>query len=167
VPPSAYEDEILRSLRRIVRAIDVHSRHLETHFGITGPQLVCLRVLASSGPMTASELARNVELSQATVTGIVDRLERRGCVVRRRDEKDRRRNNIAVLPAGKSLLAEAPSPLQTKFAQRLEALPEPNQAIIATMLEQIVRMMDAEDLDAAPLLSTAVLDGKATTGTGD
>ncbi len=161
---SSYEDAILRSLRRIVRAIDVHSRYLETQFGLTGPQLVCLRVLSARGPMTGSELAREVALSQATISGIVERLVRRQYVSRERDPTDRRRVNIAALDAGRSLLEAAPSPLQATFAKRLAALPPENQAVIATMLEQIVGMMDAEELDAAPVLAAGGIDGSAETG---
>lgn len=150
---TSLEDRVLRSLRRIVRAIDLHSRQLESQFGLTGPQLVCLRVVAQEGPLQPSELARRVDLSQGTVTGIVDRLVRRQYLSRRRDTKDRRRVTLSVLPAGRDLLVDAPSPLQTRFAERLAALPDPNQQVIATMLEQIVRMMDAEDLDAAPVLT--------------
>ena len=150
---STVEDRVLRSLRRIMRAIDLHSRQLESQFGLTGPQLVCLRVIQQEGPLQPSELARKVDLSQGTVSGIVDRLARRQYVSRRRDTKDRRRVTLSVLPAGSDLLADAPSPLQTRFAERLGALPGPNQQVIATMLEQIVRMMDAEDLDAAPVLT--------------
>ena len=150
---SLVEDRVLRSLRRIVRAIDLHSRQLESQFGLTGPQLVCLRVIAQDGPLQPSELARRVDLSQATVSGIVDRLARRQYLSRRRDTKDRRRVTLSILPAGRDLLADAPSPLQTRFAERLRALPDANQQILATMLEQIVHMMGAEDLEAAPVMT--------------
>lgn len=154
VPPSRFEEPILRSLRRIVRAIDLYSKQLESRYGLTGPQLVCLRAIANNGPMTPSELSRIVDLSQGTVTGIVDRLVRRQYVSRRRDAKDRRRVVLTVAKAGRDLLASAPSPLQTRFAQELEQLPEENQAIIATMLEQIVRMMGAQEIDAAAVLAS-------------
>ena len=98
------EDRVLRSLRRIVRAIDLHSRQLESQFGLTGPQLVCLRVIAHEGPLQPSELARRVDLSQGTVSGIVDRLARRQYISRRRGTKDRRRVTLSVLPAGRDLL---------------------------------------------------------------
>ena len=152
------EDRILRSLRRIVRAIDLHSRQLETQYGLTGPQLVCLRAIALHGPMTPGELARRVELSQGTVTGIIDRLARRQYVSRRRDAKDRRRVKLAALPAGRDLVTSAPSPLQTRFAKELDGLPPENRVMIATMLEQIVRMMGAEDLEAAPVLTRGATD---------
>ncbi len=150
---STVEDRVLRSLRRIMRAIDLHSRQLKSQFGLTGPQLVCLRVIGQEGPLQPSELARRVDLSQGTVSGIIDRLARRQYVSRRRGTKDRRRVTLSVLPAGRDLLADAPSPLQTQFAARLGALPDANQTGIATMLEQIVHMMDAADIDAAPLLT--------------
>ena len=136
-----------------MRAIDLHSRQLESHYGLTGPQLVALRSIAAEGPLTAGELSRRIELSQATVTGIVDRLVRRQYVSRRRDKKDRRRVLLTALPAGQDVIAAAPSPLQSRFAHELEQLPAENQSVIATMLEQIVRMMGAEGLDAAPVLT--------------
>ena len=160
VPPSRFEDPILRSLRRIVRAIDLYSKQLETQYGLTGPQLVCLRAIANAGPMTASELSRDVDLSQGTVSGIIDRLVRRQYVSRRRDAKDRRRVVLSVAQAGRDLLASAPSPLQTRFADELARLPEENQAVIATMLEQIVKMMGAQQLDAAPVLASGEVNPK-------
>ena len=74
---SEVKEDILRSLRRITRAIDLHSRHLAHTFGLTGPQLVCLRTVGARGKMTPSELAKQVSLSQATITGIIDRLAAR------------------------------------------------------------------------------------------
>ncbi|MCA9709379.1 MAG: winged helix-turn-helix transcriptional regulator [Myxococcales bacterium] len=158
VEQSAYEDRILRSLRRIIRAVDLHSRAIESQYGLTGPQLVCLRVIGTEGPLTPSALARHVDLSQATVTGIIGRLVKRQYVSRRRNARDRRRVTLSLLPAGRDLLREAPSPLQTRFAEQLAALPPENQLVISTMLEQIVRMMGAEDIEADPVLVAGSTD---------
>lgn len=148
------EDAILRALRRITRAIDLHSRWLANNFGLTIPQLVCLRTLATRGALTASELAHAVDLSQATVTGIVDRLVRRGLVTRDRDLVDRRRVVVEITEPGGQLLQSLPSPLQERFVSRLAELPAENQEVIRTVLEQVVRMMGAEALDAAPVLTS-------------
>lgn len=162
--PSEFEERILRSLRRIIRAVDLHSRAIESQYGLTGPQLVCMRVIGNEGPMTPSELARHVDLSQATVTGIIGRLVKRQYVSRRRSSKDRRRVTLSLLPAGRDLLQDAPSPLQTRFAERLAALPSENQMVISTMLEQIVRMMGAEEIDAAPVLVAGATAAPDVTG---
>jgi DNA-binding MarR family transcriptional regulator len=149
-----FEDDVLRALRRITRAIDLHSRHLALTYGLTGPQLVSLRVIAERGPLSPSQLAREVSLSQATITGIVDRLAARQLVTRERNERDRRVVTVAVTAAGSALIAAAPSPLQERFVERLHALSEEEQAIMRLTLNKIVRMMDGEDIDAAPMLTS-------------
>lgn len=148
------EEDILVSLRRITRAIDLHSRFLANTFGLTGPQLVCLRVVGRQASLTPSEIARQVALSQATVTGIVDRLATRQLLTRERSSTDRRHVSVAITDAGSALLADAPSALQEKFAQRLTKLSSEEREIIRLTLNKIVWMMDGEDIDAAPVLST-------------
>lgn len=157
---TSLEDEILRSLRRITRAIDLYSRKLAASFGLTGPQLVCLRALESNGPSTPSELSRFVDLSQATMTGILDRLESSGLVVRERNQKDRRRVSVSLTPAGEGLLQRAPSALQESLRARLSALPQADQIQISDTLRKVVEMMDAEALDAAALLTTGPADAR-------
>ncbi|MEA3428267.1 MAG: hypothetical protein U9Q84_03390, partial [Thermodesulfobacteriota bacterium] len=61
------EFRILRSLRRIIRAVDIHSRKLNIEFKITAPQKICLYWLARQGRMTLSELAKKVSLGVSTV----------------------------------------------------------------------------------------------------
>lgn len=152
---SPHADGILRSLRRISRAIDLYSRQLAARVGLTGPQLVCLRHLAQAGTMTPSRLAREVHLSQATVTGIVDRLASGGWVERKRGEVDRRLVTIELTERARDLLATAPSALHEPFLSRLDALPEDEQARVHGLLEQVVAMMDAQHL---PGTAIAVAD---------
>lgn len=151
------EDRILRSLRRISRAIDLHSKHLAATFGLTGPQLVCLRVVGRHKQLTPSELAQEVSLSKPTVTGIVDRLVTRQLLLRERTSKDRRLVTVRLTPAGEDLVSAAPSPLQERFAQRLSSLGDDERENISAALEKIVSMMDGEDIDAAPVLEAAVV----------
>ena len=77
-------DEVLVALRRIIRATDLHSRQLSKIAGLTAPQLLILQLLRQHTELTVGEVAQRVSLSQATVTTIIDRLEKRGFVKRER-----------------------------------------------------------------------------------
>ena len=148
-----FEDDVLRALRRISRAIDLHSRQLSTSFGLTVPQLVCLRVIGLRGPISPSQLASEVSLSQATITGIGDRLVARQLVLRERSTVDRRAVTLVLSEAGRALVNAAPSPLQERFVAQLAELSPEEREIIRLTLNKIVRLMGGEELDAAPLLT--------------
>jgi DNA-binding MarR family transcriptional regulator len=149
---SVSEEEILRSLRRIIRAVDLYSRKLMTQTGLSGPQVICLRQLAEHGPMQTSHLAEAVNLSSATVCGILNRLELRGLVLRQRQMEDRRRVLVSLSDAGQDTVDNAPPALHDTFLFKLRALPPDRQQAIRRTLTGIVEMMSADDLDAAPIL---------------
>lgn len=151
---SSTEERILSALRRITRAIDLHSRELARQYGLTAPQLICLRELAQGGPMLSGQLARQVSLSPATVTGILDRLERRELVVRQRRPEDKRQVVVRPTSRGRRLARKAPLPLHERFRRRLATLPPAKQRAIEATLLDIVEMMEASELEAAPLLTT-------------
>lgn len=158
-----FNESILRSLRRVSRAIDLYSRHLASKYKLTGPQLICLRALLNAGEMSSGKLAHEIHLSQATVTGILDRLEARELIQRRRDTIDKRRVLVSVTPAGNELVGRAPAPLHKQFADHLGRLSLDQQATIDQVLAQIVEMMSASDLDAAPVMTagpTTVVAGE-------
>lgn len=147
-----YGQRILRSLRKIIRAVDIHSRKLNQHFHITTPQLICLHCLYQEGPMTLSRLANEVSLGASTTNGIVDRLEAKGLLSRTRSRIDRRKVELAVTEAGQKLIQSAPVPLQDSFCDALRRLPELEQAAITLSLERVVELMGAEHFDTSPNL---------------
>lgn len=151
------EDEILAAIRRIVRAVDLRSRALIRGHQISGPQLVTLREVARLGPVPVSSLARAVRLGQPTVTGILGRLERDGLVRRERDEVDRRQVLCTVTPQGARVLGEAPSLLQDRFRRELSRLEEWERSQMLATLQRIAALMDADAIDAAPVLTTEAL----------
>jgi DNA-binding MarR family transcriptional regulator len=156
-----FDYRILQSLRKIIRAVDIHSRKLADGHDITAPQLVCLLAVVEKETSTTKELAQRVHLSPCTVVGILDRLEKKGLVKRLRDTVDRRVVNVMATAAGRTLANNAPSPLQEGLADALKRLSEMEQATIALSLERIVDLMEARDIDAAPILETGRLDQTA------
>jgi len=146
--------ELLRAIRRIVRRITIHSRALAGEVGLTVPQLLCLKAIGDAVPagMTVADLAKQVSLSPTTTSRIVERLVRAGLVTRVRSEDDRRRVQLSLTPIGIRRHRELPRPLQDRFLERLERLPTAEQERLLHALSEILVMMDAEDVDAAPLL---------------
>lgn len=155
---------IFRSLRRIIRAVDLHSRRLAAQHKITGPQLVCLLAVGEHEPATPSAVARIVHLSPSTVIGVLDRLEAKGLIRRVRDLKDRRLVRLSLTEQGRALVASAPSPLQDTLARAINELPEAEQAEIAGSLVRIVEMMELQHIDAAPILTTGLIDAASDEG---
>jgi len=155
VPEERYDLQILQSIRRIIRAVDLYSRKLRAECDLTAPQLICLGTLAETGPQTVSGIAQRVFLSPSTVVGILHRLEDRGLVSRERDRGDRRVVINIVTAQGLAVLKQAPSALQDGLHGALLKLPRLEQATIALSLERVVDLMEAERLDASPILSTS------------
>lgn len=148
------ERGIVRSLRRIIRAVGLYSKELLRKRNLTTSQLATLRQLARRGALSAGDLARGISVSQATITGIVDRLESRGLVTRVRDMEDRRRVVIDLTEAGREVVATSPPPLHERFVVRLAELPTEEREEIARVLDRIVEMMEVEDVEASPVLAT-------------
>lgn len=150
------EGRILRAIRRIIRSVDIYSHKLAIDCGVTVPQLSCLLQLAESGPLTLKALAARVDLTSGTVVGIIDRLERKGLVLRTRSQIDRRQVQISISKQGRSLVARAPSPLQDRLARALHGLKQFDRTAIAQSLERIVDLMGISHVDAAPILETGI-----------
>lgn len=151
-------EAMLVALRRVIRAVDLHSRRLVNSHGLTGPQALVLKEVVNAGQLTAGDLARRVSLSQATVTDIVKRLEGRQLLQRERASEDRRRVRISATSAGQSVVATAPPLLQETFSQRFRSLKDWERNLLLSSVQRVAELMDADGLDAAPLLSSDAVD---------
>ncbi len=98
------------------------------------------------------KVSDQVSLSQATVTTILNRLESRALVTRVRSDADKRVVNARLTTSGQKMLAGAPTLLHEKFIERFESLTKREQGDILEALQRVAEMMDAEAIDAAPLL---------------
>ncbi|KIX13050.1 MarR family winged helix-turn-helix transcriptional regulator [Dethiosulfatarculus sandiegensis] len=156
----SYTENVFRYIRQIIRATDLYSRKVNKQYRLTVPQVVCLRQIMESEFITPSSLADNVYLSRATITGILDRLESRGLLQRQRNNPDRRKIYVSLTPKGQELTENLPTPLQDKFAERFESLPYEKQRQIDELLASVVEMMNAQDLQAAPVVCTGYWNSK-------
>lgn len=144
--------ELLTGLRKITQAIDLHSKYLFKTVGITSPQLVILQELSNFESLSVSDLSKAVSLSQGTVTVILNRLEKKHLISRRKSDVDKRRSLISVTETGSKLLQDAPSPLQDEFTKSFHSLENWEQLMLLSSIGRIVGMMSAEKIEASPFL---------------
>ena len=149
--------EVLRTIRQIVRKISEHSKSLYREVGLTVPQLMCLKAIGEldeeHDEVTVVMVAKRLQLSAATVSRIIDRLTRAHLVVRERRSKDRRKVCLSLTPAGLERFQTLPVPLQELFVRRLSALPRKQRANLLDSLRRIAELMEAVEIDAAPILT--------------
>lgn len=150
----------LIALRRILRATELNARTLARATGLTTPQLIVLEIVAAAGRATPKDIAQAAGVGQATATSLVHKLEARGLVARTRGEHDRRLVWIAPTAEGRVTLEAAPDPLQHIFAAQFSTLADWEQAMIVSALERVGAMLNAEAIDASPLLDVGAVDRK-------
>ncbi|XQW87018.1 MarR family winged helix-turn-helix transcriptional regulator [Thalassotalea piscium] len=151
-------EELLVSIRKVIRAIDLHSKQLKKSSGLTGPQLLIMKEISQVSGITASLIAKNINLSAATVTNILDRLENRELIKRVRSLEDKRRVELFLSEEGRMCLVDAPQPLQEHFINKFCAMEDWEQSLLLSSMQRIATMMDANEIDASPVLEIASMD---------
>ncbi len=147
-------NDVLIAIRKITRAIDIHSKDLVRNYGITGPQLLLMQNLKENGPINTGEIAKQIHLSNATITDIINRLEKRAFVERTRNKNDKRQINVSLTSLGNVILQNAPSPLQERFITEFDRLEAWEQNSLLSSLQRIASMMEAKEIEASPILLT-------------
>ena len=148
----------LVALRRILRVTELNARNLARASELTASQMLVMQQVALSGKALPSAIARAVDLKQATVTVLVNKLEQAGLVSRRRDTEDRRRVWVELTDAGRAALERSPDLLQNRFERGFEGLEEWEQSMIIATLERIAFLLDAGEIEAAAVLDVGDLD---------
>ena len=148
----------LIALRRILRVTELNSRKLAQQSELTASQLLLLQFVAHQGQALPSAIAKAIELKQATITVLLNQLEASGLVTRSRDTEDRRRVWVRLTDAGHKVLEQSPDLLQSRFELGFSQLEDWEQSMIITALERIAALLDAEHVEAAPVLDVGDLD---------
>jgi DNA-binding MarR family transcriptional regulator len=154
--------ELLIALRKVIRAIGLHSKQLNKTSGLTSPQLIIMQEINKTSGVNSSQVAKNVNLSAATVTNIVDRLENKNLISRVRDTQDKRKVSLYLTDNGKAILLKAPQALQEHFIETFASLAQWEQSLLLSSVERLADMMDATELDAAPLLELNAMSASST-----
>ena len=147
---SVIQDLVL-SVRRLVRAAYIDSQKISKRYGLTEPQSAVLRNLLSKGPLSSADLSRHLFVTPSNITGIIDRLEKKQLVERIKKEGDRRITLIILTEAGDALSKTLPDPIMKKFIAELADLEPEHVQLLAMAMNQILNLIDTEDIEEAAL----------------
>jgi len=148
-------NEILIKIRKIVRSINLESKKIQKEYGVSIPQILCLEYLNRSEnyQSTQKELRDYLNLNSSTVSGIINRLERKGFIARLPKRADKRTTHIVMTSKGSDLLKRTPHLLHEKLSQRLENIPDNHTSGISEALDLIIDYLGIDDVDASPVIT--------------
>lgn len=138
---------VLKSIRKIARALDIHSRYMNKVSGLTLPQLIVLRCVRDLGEPSGSAIAKEVDLSPPTVLGILDKLSAKGFIERQRLTTNRRIVISRLTEKGTAILHDSPSPLGEAFSRKFFSLTQEEREQILDCLELVADFTKSEKLE--------------------
>ena len=147
--------DILIKIRKIVRSVDIESKKIQKEHGVSIPQVLCLNFLRESEnyQTTQGDLRKFLNLNASTVSGIINRLEKKGYLARLPKSGDKRVVNIALTSAGDKLLSAMPSLLHEQLSEKLLQLSDEEFEIVEAGLNTLVKILDIEKIEASPLIT--------------
>jgi DNA-binding MarR family transcriptional regulator len=146
--PSTDAAKVMKSIRRIVRAIDMRSKKVARETGLTIPQIVVLHAVKERGMVTTAALSKHADLSPATTITILDKLESRGLVTRRRSAEDRRIVHTTLTEKGAQILFNAPPLFDWAFSKGFADLSDADQRKIIEAFATVAGLLDPSELSA-------------------
>ncbi len=144
---------------------------MAARIGVTSPQRLALRIIHSQPGISSGEVADKLFLDPSTLTGVLQRLESRGLLTRKKDKEDNRRTLLQTTAAGKALLGQGEYTVEAVVREALES--EKGRAVrrASAVLEHITARLKgapapekgAKRLKAARRVSAS---GRASSSTG-
>jgi DNA-binding MarR family transcriptional regulator len=113
----------MRLLWSVEHGLQSASKRMEAVLGITGPQRLVLRIVSERPGLSPGEVARIVHLHPSTMTGILQRLVRKGLLRRVRDDTDRRRIRLHAQPGARGFVTASSGTVESAVTHALRPIP--------------------------------------------
>ena len=141
--------KILSKIRVIVHTINLESKKIEKELGISIPQLLCIHHLhnAPDYRLSQKELCNKLSLNSSTLSGIIDRLEKKALVARLPKKGDKRVSYISLTSKGHVLSRTAPDILEHKLSKNLSKASEEEKKKINEALDLLTSFLDITDVN--------------------
>lgn len=150
------DNEIIIKIRQIVRSINLESKKIQKEYGVSIPQVLCLSYIreAPNFQTTQKNIRNYLNLNASTVTGIINRLEKKGYIARLPKLGDRRITSITLTVAGQKLLDRLPPLMQEQLMEKISELPQEKVDHINSGLDELINLLNIKGVDASPVLTT-------------
>lgn len=150
--------DILINIRKIVRSINIESKRIQKDYGVSIPQVLFLNYLLKSPGFHASqkEIKNFLNLNSSTVSGIINRLERKGLIARLPKAGDKRLTTLILTSAGDDLIKKIPPLLHDRLSYNLQKVDNDELQNIENVLVQLVQILQISDVDASPVITNDI-----------
>src|SRR5690606_9735016 len=144
--------DLYMALRRLQRATEIHAKRLGRHSGLTPIQLLLLPSIQVSEEGTLGSLARQVSVSQATLSTIIERLESRQLLKRVRSQRDKRKVHLCLTEDGEAVIQAEPALLPSAFLERFGELAYSEQHLPLASLQRVAGLFEEGHKPASILM---------------
>jgi DNA-binding MarR family transcriptional regulator len=134
----------MRLLWALDHALHKRSKRMTKTAGVTGPQRLVIRIVTRFPGITAGQIAALLHVHPSTLTGVLGRLERKGLVRRRPDERDARRALFGSTPRGRSVDAASQGTVESAVASVLARTPKARIRAARTVLAELARSLEED-----------------------
>ncbi|HEY2039575.1 MAG TPA: MarR family transcriptional regulator [Edaphobacter sp.] len=124
------------------RAVEAYSARSISKFGMVPTDFGVLEALLHKGSLTVKQIGEKVLLTSGSMTAAVDRLEKRGLVVRSNDAHDRRARIISLTPEGRELIERAFACHRDAMEEGLKGFSEAERIILLPLLRSLGRVAE-------------------------
>jgi MarR family 2-MHQ and catechol resistance regulon transcriptional repressor len=121
-------------LMKAHRALARHAARSIEPSGLGQSDFAVLEVLLNKGPQKVNDIGRRVDLTSGAITTAIDRLERRGLVVRELDDADRRSRVVRLTPSGRAHIGGI-------FEQHAAALEVASSGLTKTERKSLIELL--------------------------
>jgi DNA-binding MarR family transcriptional regulator len=144
-PPLPAVLDFMQILWRVVHGVEQMSKRMSARSGITGPQRLVLRLIGLRPGISASELAAMLHLHRGTVTGLLQRLQASGLLMRKTDAGDRRRAVLTLTARGRRANELRAGTAEEAVAAALRAMTAHYRACARRALSAIADRVGSDD----------------------
>ncbi len=142
---------LTNAFRRMGTASALHSQSVARRLGLASVDLECLDMIVLNGPVTAGKIAEHTKLTTGAVTGLIDRLQKKGFVERIDAPADRRKVLVQIVQENIKSISDLYLPMSKATKEMMKRYTAEELDLVAGFMEKSAEIGQrrAEELDKA------------------